>query len=160
MADSSPIDPAPAETEQQCSIARALAIVGDRWTVLILRDAFRGVRRFDDFRRDLDIARPVLAERLRKLVDAGVLTRHKYQDRPARFEYRLTEMGRELSPALVALMHWGDRYLTDDSVPRTVLTHKPCGHEFHQGFYCPHCREVFTPAAIGSKPGGSNAAAS
>src|SRR5690242_13863308 len=104
---------APADNDADCSIARALGVIGDRWTILILRDAFRGIRRFDDFRRDLEIARPVLADRLKKLVDAGVMVRRQYEERPPRYEYRLTPMGIELSPALVALMRWGDRWLND-----------------------------------------------
>ncbi len=91
-----------AEEHKACSIERALEIIGDRWTVLVLRDAFRGLHRFDDFRRDLDIARPVLADRLRRLVEAGVLERRQYCERPPRFEYHLTPMGVDLSPALVA----------------------------------------------------------
>ena len=89
------------DADDACSIARSLDIVGDRWTILILRDAFRGLHRFDEFRRDLDIPRAVLADRLRKLVDAGVLVKRRYQDHPPRDEYRLTRMGLELSPILV-----------------------------------------------------------
>lgn len=152
------IDPLPtvatpttaATADPDCSIARALGVMGDRWTILILRDAFRGIRRFDDFRRDLDIARPVLADRLRKLVDAGVMTRRQYQDRPARFEYRLTPMGMELSPALVALMRWGDRWLNDGRTP-TVLVHEACGVELEQGFWCRECQQTFTPGDIASR---------
>lgn len=81
------------------SISAALDIVGDRWTILILRDAFRGIRRFDELRRDLDIPRAVLSDRLRRLVDHGVLVKRRYQDRPVRHEYRLTRMGLELSPS-------------------------------------------------------------
>jgi DNA-binding HxlR family transcriptional regulator len=106
--------------ELDCSIARALGVIGDRWTILIMRDAFRGIRRFDDFRRDLDIARPVLADRLKKLVDAGIMVRRRYQTSPERFEYRLTPMGMELSPALVARMRWGDRWLSHRARSRTL----------------------------------------
>jgi len=137
---------------EACSIARALEIIGDRWTILILRDAFRGIRRFDEMRRDLDIARPVLADRLRKLVDHGILRKVPYQSNPPRFEYRLTAMGRELSPALVALMHWGDTYLSDGAAP-TVLVHDACGAALEQGFWCPQCRRTFSPAQIASRPG-------
>ncbi len=119
---------------------------------MILRDAFRGIRRFDDFRRDLDIARPVLADRLRKLVEAGVLVKVPYQDRPPRHEYRLTAMGMELSPALVALMHWGDRHLSEGGPP-TVLTHETCGHELEQGFWCATCQQTISPGHISSRPG-------
>ena len=99
---------APEPTSSPCSIQRSLEILGDRWTILIMRDAFRGIRRFDDFRRDLGIARPVLADRLKHLVDAGVLERRQYCEQPPRDEYRLTPMGAALSPTLVALMRWGD----------------------------------------------------
>jgi DNA-binding HxlR family transcriptional regulator len=136
-----------------CSIARALEVIGDRWTILVLRDCFKGIRRFDEIRRDLDIARPVLADRLRRLVDHGVLEKRLYQERPNRYEYRLTPIGRELSPILVALMRWGDRHLAGESGPPTVLVHRPCGHELLQGFYCPTCRQTFPPSEIGSRPG-------
>ncbi|MEI2653683.1 MAG: helix-turn-helix domain-containing protein [Microthrixaceae bacterium] len=136
--------------ELDCSIARALGVIGDRWTILIMRDAFRGIRRFDDFRRDLDIARPVLADRLKKLVDAGIMVRRRYQTSPERFEYRLTPMGMELSPALVALMRWGDRWLNDGRSP-TVLVHEPCGSELEQGFWCRTCQQTFTPGDIASR---------
>ncbi len=148
--------PAAAHTEHAdpppCSIERSLDVLGDRWTILILRDAFRGIRRFEDFRRDLDIARPVLADRLRKLVDSGVMRKVRYLDHPPRFEYRLTAMGRELSPALVALMRWGDRWMSGGEPP-TVLFHQPCGHELEQGYWCPSCRQTFTPTDIASRPG-------
>ena len=143
-----------APAEAGCSIDRALGVIGDRWTILIMRDVFRGIRRFDEFRSDLSIARPVLADRLRKLVDAGVLSRRQYQDHPPRFEYRLTPMGLELSPALVALMRWGDRWLNDGEAP-TVLVHEPCGSELEQGFWCRSCQSTFTPTAIASRPSGA-----
>ena len=133
-----------------CSIDRALGVIGDRWTILILRDAFRGIRRFDELRADLQIARPVLADRLKKLVDAGVLARRQYQEHPPRYEYRLTPMGVELSPALVALMRWGDRWLNDGHPP-TVLVHEPCGTELEQGFWCQSCQSTFSPADIASR---------
>jgi len=142
----------PEPVDTPCSIARSLEVIGDRWTILILRDAFRGIRRFDDFRRDLEIARPVLADRLRKLVDAEVMTKVSYQDHPPRFEYRLTPMGIELSPALVALMRWGDTWLSDGAPP-TVLVHEACGHPLEQGFWCASCGETFRPIDIASRPG-------
>jgi DNA-binding HxlR family transcriptional regulator len=136
-----------------CSIARTLEVIGDRWSILILRDAFRGVRRFDDLQRDLGIARNILTDRLQKLVDTGVLTRRKYQERPARFEYRLTPMGYDLSPALVALMRWGDRYLADGPGPPLVLTHDACDEAVDQAFICWQCDSTVTPAHIRSRPG-------
>lgn len=95
---------------QDCSIARTLEIVGERWTLLIVRDAFRGIRRFDDLQESLGISRNVLAERLARLVDEGVLERVRYQERPERFEYVLTAKGRELRVALAALRQWGDNH--------------------------------------------------
>lgn len=135
------------------SIAAALDIVGDRWTILILRDAFRGLRRFDELRRDLDIPRAVLADRLRRLVEHGVLVKRKYQDRPARYEYRLTAMGLELSPILVALMQWGDRWLTEDAA--TVLVHQPCGTEIDLRLHCWTCEQDFPPTEIRGRARGA-----
>jgi DNA-binding HxlR family transcriptional regulator len=98
---------------QVCSIARALEVVGDRWTLLIVRDAVLGLRRFDEFLESLGIASNVLADRLNRLVEAGLLHRLRYSERPERFEYHLTEEGLELGVALLALMQWGDRHLSD-----------------------------------------------
>jgi DNA-binding HxlR family transcriptional regulator len=98
---------------QNCSIARALEVVGERWTLLIVRDAFLGLRRFDEFQESLGIARNVLTDRLNRLVDAGVLERVRYSERPERFEYRLTGKGRELNIALAGLRQWGDKYLSE-----------------------------------------------
>jgi len=98
---------------QNCSIARALEVVGDRWTLLIIRDVIHGLRRFDEFLDSLGIASNVLTERLNRLVDEGVLERVPYSERPERFEYRLTNKGRELGVPLLALMQWGDRHLSD-----------------------------------------------
>lgn len=133
-----------------CSIASSLEIVGDRWTILILRDAFRGLRRFDEFRRDLDIPRAVLADRLRRLVEHGVMVKRAYQDRPVRHEYRLTRMGIELSPILVSLMQWGDRWLSEDGAP-TLLVHEACGTEVDLGFHCFTCERDFSPTEIASR---------
>jgi DNA-binding HxlR family transcriptional regulator len=103
---------------QNCSIARTLEIVGDRWTLLIIRDVALGLRRFDEFLESLGIASNVLADRLNRLVVEGVLERVRYSERPERFEYRLTRKGRELGVALLALMQWGDRHLSDK--PRVI----------------------------------------
>ena len=99
--------------DQVCSIARALEIVGDRWTLLIIRDLVLGLSRFDEFQESLGVASNVLTDRLGRLVDEGVLERIRYSERPERFEYRLTKKGRELGLALLALMQWGDRYVSD-----------------------------------------------
>ena len=135
-----------------CSIAGTLEVIGDRWTILILRDAFRGVRRFGEIQQDLGIARNILTERLEKLVDHGILERRPYQDRPVRFEYRLTAKGVDLSPALVALMRWGDKHLAGDDVP-TVLVHDECGDPLDQTFICWTCDTTVEPNHIKSRPG-------
>ncbi len=107
---------------QDCSIARALEVVGERWTLLIVRDAFLGLRRFDQFQESLGIARNVLTGRLNRLVDEGILERVRYSERPERFEYRLTDKGRDLYVALTALRQWGDTYLSER--PPRVLRRK------------------------------------
>lgn len=137
---------------EPCSIQRSLEILGDRWTILVLRDAFRGVRRFDEFHRDLEIARPVLADRLKRLVEHGVMAKHLYCERPPRYEYRLTAMGMALSPTLVALMRWGDDWLSNADPP-TVLVHDACGHRLDQQFVCWHCDVTVTPHEIASERG-------
>lgn len=96
---------------ETCPVARGLSVIGDRWTLLILRDCFRGVRRFEDFQQRLGVTRHVLADRLRKLEAAGVLSRELYQERPPRHEYRLTERGLDLQPVLMTLVTWADRHL-------------------------------------------------
>ena len=135
--------------ERDCSIAATVAFVGDRWSLLILRDVFRGVHRFADLCGDLGIARNVLADRLEKLVEHGILERVPYQDRPVRHEYRLTAKGRDLSPALVALMHWGDRWAVAGDPP-TLLVHDACGAELEQLLHCPSCGVEVTPTHIRS----------
>jgi DNA-binding HxlR family transcriptional regulator len=133
------------------TITSVASLVGDRWSVLVVRDVFRGVRRFEELHDDLGVSRAVLSSRLRKLTAAGVLTKAQYQDRPARYEYRLTPMGVELSPVLVALLHWGDRWLGEGD-PTAVLVHAPCDTEFEQAFWCPTCRTTFGPTAVRARP--------
>jgi DNA-binding HxlR family transcriptional regulator len=114
---------------EDCSIARTLGLVGERWTMLVLREAFRGVRRFDDIRANTGAPRQVLSARLSVLVEHGVLRREPYQvlGQRARHEYRLTRKGMDLYPVLVSLMRWGDRYLADADGPPVELTHAGCG---------------------------------
>ena len=107
---------------QNCSIARALEIVGERWTLLIIRDAFLGLRRFDEFQESLGVARNVLADRLARLVDEGILERVLYSEKPERYEYRLTAKGRDLHLALTSLRQWGDKHLSER--PPRVLRRK------------------------------------
>jgi DNA-binding HxlR family transcriptional regulator len=123
---------------QQCSIARSLEVVGERWTLLVLRDAFLGIRRFDDFQRDLGVARNVLADRLARLVGEGILERRRYQERPERFEYRLTAKGRDLWPVLHALASWGDAHAAPDGPPR-LFRHRDCGGTVTDRRTCSKC---------------------
>jgi DNA-binding HxlR family transcriptional regulator len=132
---------------QSTTLERTLALVGDRWSILIIRAALRGIRRFDDFIDDLGIARPILTARLTRLVDGGVMERTLYQERPRRYEYRLTPAGVALSPALVALIRWGEHHLGDGDA-EIVLVHGPCGTELEQAFWCRRCSATFGPAAI------------
>lgn len=110
------------------SVERTLALVGgERWTFVILREIFLGVRRFGQLVRNLNIPRPTLAARLRSLVDNGLLVRVPYAQDPERFEYRLTDSGRDLFPAVVTLMQWGDKHLPVPEGPPLVLRHQSCG---------------------------------
>ena len=125
-----------------CSVARSLEQVGEWWTLLVIRDAFLGVTRFDEFRSRLGIAPNVLSDRLETLVSTGVLRRDLYSTRPVRHDYRLTEKGRDLFGVLVALRQWGDRWLTRDEPP-VVLEHVTCGHTTTALLSCSECgREV------------------
>jgi DNA-binding HxlR family transcriptional regulator len=127
-----------------CSIARTLDIVGERWTLLVLRDAFNGVRRFEDFAARLPIARNVLTDRLQTLVEHGILRRHQYQERPDRYEYRLTARGMELYPVLIALLQWGDRHLAGEDGPPVEVRHTACGHHVAAAVVCTGCGETLT----------------
>ncbi len=126
--------------DMPCSVARTLEVVGEWWTMLVIREAFSGVRRFDDFQSNLGIARNVLASRLQSLVDNEVLERRQYQDRPPRCEYRLTQKGRDLYPVLIAMLTWGDKWMAGEAGPPLKLTHE-CGHQPDATLVCAHCNE-------------------
>lgn len=136
----------------ECSVARTLEVVGDKWTLLILRDAFYGVRRFEDFARDLGIARNVLTDRLGRLVDAGVLVRRPYEERPPRHEYRLTAKGRDLLPVLLTMLHWGDTWEPEDEDGPVDVVHEGCGATTHAMTVCAECRGPLTPFNVGIDP--------
>ena len=138
--------------DQVCSIARALEVVGERWSLLILRDAFLGLRRFDDFQRSLGVARNVLADRLDRLVEAGVFERVRYTERPPRFEYRLTERGRDLYPVLFGLMRWGDKHAAPNGPPRVVL-HRGCGGTPDDHLVCAKCGESLSVGQLETRAG-------
>jgi DNA-binding HxlR family transcriptional regulator len=127
-----------------CSVARTLEVIGEWWTMLVVREAFNGVRRFDDFQARLGIARNVLTTRLQSLVDHGILERRLYQERPERFEYRLTEKGFDLYPVLISLMQWGDKWQAGPEGPPVVLTHENCGHTPEPALVCTHCNKPIT----------------
>lgn len=140
--------------QQPCSLARTLAVVGDRWTLMVLRDCFLGIRRFDQFEKRLGITRHVLADRLKKLVEHGVLVKVPYQQRPLREEYRLTDRGRELHAALLALVSWGDRYMADERGAPVQHVHKGCGQVMRPVTTCSECGEVVTARDVAVQVGG------
>jgi DNA-binding HxlR family transcriptional regulator len=137
---------------QVCSIARALEIVGERWTLLILRDTSFRARRFDDLQRSLGLARNVLTERLQRLCDEGLLERQLYQERPARYEYVQTQKARDLFPVLAALIRWGDKYYAPNGPPR-LIRHRGCGGEIVQKLTCASCGADVTSGDLESAPG-------
>jgi DNA-binding HxlR family transcriptional regulator len=144
---------------QVCSVARALEVVGERWTILILRDVFLGLRRFEDLQRNLGVARNVLASRLERLVEHGVLQKRAYQERPLRHEYVLTDKGRDLWPVVSSLMVWGDRHTPAPEGPPTVLIHRDCGGSLGADRICGRCgvhaadiRQVRAVAGPGAGP--------
>jgi DNA-binding HxlR family transcriptional regulator len=137
---------------ENCSIARSLELIGERWTLLVLREAFTGARRFDEFAERLGVARNVLAARLALLVDEAVLERRRYQDRPERFEYRLTEKGLDLFEVLAALMHWGDRWYAPAGPPR-VIRHRECGGAVGDGLTCERCGARVSARDVRVEPG-------
>jgi DNA-binding HxlR family transcriptional regulator len=138
---------------QVCSIARALEVIGERWSLLIVRDAlFAGATRYSDFQRGLGIATNILTSRLDGFVDAGIMRRHRYSEQPEQYEYLLTDKGRSLAHALVALSEWGDRWATDGEPP-ILYTHSVCGSGVTQQTVCTHCGRVDDPAQIQAEIG-------
>lgn len=139
--------------DQPCSVARSIAVIGDRWTLMILRDCFLGVRRFEDFERRLGISRSIVADRLKRLTDEGVLRRVAYQARPARFEYRLTDKGLELHPVLMAVVRWGDAHYAGPEGPPLLHRHKACGCDFRPVLTCSECGEAVGARDVEVRPG-------
>lgn len=137
---------------ENCPVAGTLEIVGERWTLLILRDAFLGIRRFDDFQARLDVSRNVLTRRLADLVEAGLLRREPYQQRPARHDYLPTEKALALWPALVGLGQWGGEHAAPAGTPRE-FAHAACGTTLTAEVRCPHCDQAVAPEAALSRPG-------
>ncbi|MBS1880066.1 MAG: helix-turn-helix transcriptional regulator [Actinobacteria bacterium] len=138
---------------QFCSIAKSLEVIGERWSLLIVRDILNGHRRFGELQQSLGIARNVLSARLQRLVDEGILERRAYQESPPRHEYFLTEKGLDLWPALIALMHWGDRYSSGPDGPPRLIVHKECGGEVSERGICERCGEVLHARDARQVPG-------
>jgi DNA-binding HxlR family transcriptional regulator len=134
--------------EEQCSVARTVSVIGDRWTLLVLRDCFLRVRRFEDFQARLEVTRHVLADRLRKLVRHGVLRRVPYQPRPKRYEYILTQKGLDLYPIIMAIVHWGDVHMVDERGRPRLYEHRLCGKMFDPVMTCSECGQPLSPKEV------------
>jgi DNA-binding HxlR family transcriptional regulator len=139
--------------DEQCSLARTVSVIGDRWTLLILRDCFLRVRRFEAFQSRLKITRHLLAERLKKLVATGVLRKVAYLQRPLRYEYILTQKGLDLYPIIMEIVHWGDVHMVDERGRPRLHEHKRCGHSFDPVMVCSHCGEEITAKEVIVHPG-------
>jgi len=139
--------------DMHCSIAQSLEIIGEWWTLLILRDCFLGIRRFDDFVERLGISRNVLTTRLDTLVDAGVLERRPYDDAGRRFDYVLTDKGRALWPVMTALRQWGDEWILGEGNEPVLLEHRDHGHLTTAQMTCDVCGEVLDARAVRAVPG-------
>jgi DNA-binding HxlR family transcriptional regulator len=135
-----------------CSIARALDVAGEWWTPLILRDVAYGVRRFGEIQDDLGISANILTDRLDALLAEGLLETEVYQERPRRHEYRLTQKGAELLPALLALMQWGDRWMWPRGEGPVRVVHGECGHDARVQLRCDHCGREVDPAELRARP--------
>jgi DNA-binding HxlR family transcriptional regulator len=136
-----------------CSVARTVDVIGEWWTPLIVRDAFYGRRRFEDFQRSLGLARNVLAARLERLVETGIMERVRYQEHPPRDEYVLTEKGRDLFPVIAALLAWGDKWTAGPAGPPLLLIHEPCGQPGTLRATCDRCGEPMGLDSIRPTPG-------
>ncbi|WP_108787293.1 winged helix-turn-helix transcriptional regulator [Erythrobacter sp. Alg231-14] len=138
-------------SSEQCSVARVSAVLGDRWTLVILSECFLGVRRFEHFKERLDIPRTTLSTRLQRLEDHGVLERRLYQEGPDRHEYRLTPKGVALYPVLSTIVTWGDTYYSDEAGPPILRKHVECGHDIQPVLACPECRNDITPRQMSAR---------
>ncbi len=138
---------------QACSIAKSLEVIGERWSLLIVRSVMHGNRRFGEMQESLGIARNVLSSRLQRLVDEDILERRAYQEGPPRYEYFLTQKGLDLWPALIALLNWGDRYSPAPEGPRRLIVHKECGGTVSERGICESCGKVLTARDAKQVPG-------
>jgi DNA-binding HxlR family transcriptional regulator len=145
--------PIQAFADFNCSIARPLAFLGERWSLLVLRDLFLGRHRFDEFQESLGIATNVLSARLATLTEEGIVERRRYSEHPERFEYVLTQKGRDLQPVMLAMLAWGDRYTAGPAGPPLETVHDGCGHAFHMVPTCSECGEAVDTGNVHSHPG-------
>lgn len=130
---------------ETCSVSRALSVVGDRWSLLIIRSAFLKARRFSDFQSDIGLTKHRLSDRLNKLVEKGVFEKVLYQEKPPRYEYLLTEKGLDLYPIMLSLVQWGDRWMAGDAGAPIEYEHKSCGQRIKPAYFCPDCKEPIRP---------------
>ena len=137
----------------ECSVARTLSVIGDRWTMLIVRDAFLGTRRFEAFQASLGLTRHRLADRLKRLTDEGIFERVPYREHPTRFEYKLTAKGRDLYPVLISLVAWGNRWMAGEAGPPVEHVHVPCGTRATPHLTCPGCGEPVDPRQMRAEIG-------
>jgi DNA-binding HxlR family transcriptional regulator len=137
---------------QNCSIARTLSVLGERWTLIVLTELFLGRRRFDEIQEERGIASNILSQRLATLVDEGIAERRRYSEHPERFEYHLTDKGRELLPLQLALLEWGDKHMSEAGPPVETI-HTECGHAFHMVPTCSHCGEEIKRGAVHAQLG-------
>jgi DNA-binding HxlR family transcriptional regulator len=135
-----------------CSMARALDVIGDPWTPLVIRDLYLGLTRFDELVTDLGLARNLLSRRLDHLVERGVVERRRYRDHPPRYDYRLTAAGRDIVPILIALTAWGDRWVGPNEGPPIRFRHA-CGKIVEPAVTCPSCNAPFTLSSVTPLPG-------
>ncbi len=135
------------ESVRPSSVARTLSIIGDRWSFMVVREAFFGVRRFDELQTALGISPNILANRLSKFIQNGILIKIPYQDTPPRYEYKLTNMGRDLFGPFIAMLEWGDQWLSNN-LPPLLLTHKVCRNDFRPCVICSHCGEAIIPQQV------------
>ena len=136
-----------------CSVAKALEVIGERWSLLIVRTVMHGNRRFGEMQESLGIARNVLSVRLERLIEEDILERRAYQESPPRYEYFLTQKGLDLWPALIALLHWGDRYSPSPAGPRRLIVHKECGGTVSERGICERCGKILTARDAKQMPG-------
>ena len=138
---------------QPCSVARTLSVIGDTWSMMIIRNAFLGIRRFDDFHKNLGVTRHVLTDRLNTLVNEGILHKVPYTETQKRFEYRLTEKGLALYPIIMSIVHWGDTFMDKGLGAPLDYVHETCGHTFHPVMVCSECSEPLSPKQVNVKVG-------